>query len=63
MYSQVKSCILQNCQKWDFFITNKGVRQDENVSPLLFALFVNDIENHLLANGMLTLIMSLLITI
>ncbi len=23
----------------------------ENVSPLLFTLFVNDIEDHLLANG------------
>ncbi len=34
-----------------FFIINKGVRQGENVSPLLFALFVNDIEDHLLTNG------------
>ncbi len=34
-----------------FFISNKGVRQGKNLSPLLFALFVNDIEDHLLANG------------
>ncbi len=50
MYSQMKSCVL-NSQKSDFLITNKGVRQGENLSPLLFALFVNDIEDHLLANG------------
>ena len=51
MYSQVKSCVLLNGQKSDFFITNKGVRQGENLSPLLFALFVNDIEEYMLANG------------
>ncbi len=51
MFSQVKSCVQLNSKKSDFFITNKGVRQDENLSPLLIALFVNDIEDHLLANG------------
>ncbi len=34
-----------------FFITNKDVRPDEHLSALLFALFVNDIEDYLLANG------------
>ncbi len=42
---------LINSQKSHFFITNKGVRQGEKLSTLLFALFVNDIEDHLLANG------------
>ncbi len=52
IYSQVKSCVQLNSKKLDFFfITNKGVRQGENMWPLLFALFVNDIEDHLLANG------------
>ena len=33
------------------FISLRGVRQGENMSPLLFSLFVNDLEESLLQNG------------
>ncbi len=51
MYSQVYSCVLLNNQKSNFFITNKGVSQGENLSPKLFTLFENDIEDYLLGNS------------
>ena len=38
-------------KKSDFFVSSKGVRQGENLSPLLFALFVNDIEEYMLENN------------
>ncbi len=51
IYSQVKSYVQLNSKKSEFIITNKVVRQCENLSPLLFALFVTDIVDHLLANS------------
>ena len=44
LYAQVKSCVFLNGNRSDFFISARGVRQGENLSPLLFSLFVNDIE-------------------
>ena len=49
MYARVRSCVLLNGERSDYFIASKGVRQGENLSPLLFALFVNDLEEHLLS--------------
>ena len=40
MYSMVKSCIIINGVQTDYFICNTGVRQGENLSPILFALFL-----------------------
>jgi phosphotransferase system HPr-like phosphotransfer protein len=51
MYKQIKSCIRVNNEYSDFFPSFKGLRQGENLSPLLFALFVNDLEEFLLSNG------------
>ena len=51
MYAQIKSCVFLNGEKSDFFISARGVRQGENLSPLLFSLFVNDIENEFLKHG------------
>ena len=48
LYAQVKSCVFLNGKKSDFFISARGVRQGENLSPLLFSLFVNDIEDEFL---------------
>ena len=45
MYSNIKSCILVNNRKTDFFISNIGVRQGENLSPFLFIMFLNDLEH------------------
>ena len=47
MYTNIKSCISHNGFKSNFFTSNAGVRQGENLSPILFALFLNDLETHL----------------
>ena len=44
MYDNVKSCVMVDQQMTDTFICNMGVRQGENLSPLLFAFYVNDIQ-------------------
>ena len=44
MYSQAKSCIISGSDKSEMFDCNIGVRQGENLSPILFALFLNDFE-------------------
>ena len=44
MYSNLKSCVMSNSRKSDFFNCNIGVRQGENLSPFLFALYINDFE-------------------
>ena len=35
----------------DFFVSNVGVRQGGNLSPLLFCIYVDDLENYLSTNG------------
>ena len=47
LYKQTKSCIAINGQKSEFFHCEIGVRQGENLSPLLFAIFLNDLESFL----------------
>ena len=49
LYERVKSCVFLNGKKSDFFISARGVRQGENLSPLLFSLFVNDIEEEFIS--------------
>ena len=50
MYSNIKSCVSINGHLSDYFVSVNGVRQGENLSPFLFALFINDIEEHLTQN-------------
>ena len=50
MYSYIKSCVFFNQDVLDLFICNIGVRQGENSSSLLFAFYVNDMEEQLLEN-------------
>ena len=43
LYSNAKSCVRQGSTCSNFFMSNVGVRQDENLSPVLFAIFWNDL--------------------
>jgi len=47
MYDQAKSCVQYGHCFSGFFSCNIGVRQGENLSPLLFAVYLNDFECHL----------------
>ena len=38
-------------QHFRVFYCEKGVRQGENLSPLLFAIYMNDLENFLSTSG------------
>ena len=51
MYANIKSCVSLGGEQSDYFISLKGVRQGENLSPLLFSLFVNDLEESLVDKG------------
>ena len=48
MYNGIKSCVSANGQDSPFFACECGVRQGENLSPVLFALYLNDLESYLL---------------
>ena len=48
MYQKSKSCVPVNGEKSQFFSSFAGVRQGEILSPLLFAFYINDLENFLL---------------
>mgnify|MGYP001494805153 CR=1 FL=1 len=47
MYKNAKSCVMVGTEKSDYFQSFTGVRQGENLSPLLFALFLNDLKTQL----------------
>ena len=47
MYSEVKSCIQTNGKLTEFFSCSLGLRQEENLSPILFALLVNALKEYL----------------
>ena len=51
MYKNIKSCVNSDGNLSDFFISVNGMRQGVNMSPFLFALFVNDIEQFLVQYG------------
>ena len=44
MYENIKSCVTNNGNYSVFFPCRIGVRQGEHLSPFLFALYINDIE-------------------
>jgi len=47
LYSNAKSCVSTKNEYSQFFTSNIGVKQGENLSPVLFALFLNDLQDHL----------------
>ena len=47
MYQAVKSCV-KLCDNYsNFFYLSKGLRQGETISPIMFSLFVEDLEMYL----------------
>ena len=51
MYNNIKSRVVTPDGNSAFFPCCKGVRQGENLSPILFSLYLNDLENYLMTNG------------
>ena len=47
IYNNAKSCVMVNNIQSQFFNVQCGVRQGENLSPLLFALFLNDMNDYI----------------
>ena len=45
LYASAKSCVKQGHMKSTLFSSNVGVRQGENLSPILFSLFLNDLSD------------------
>ncbi|XP_056016752.1 uncharacterized protein LOC130053469 [Ostrea edulis] len=55
MYMGIKLMIKINGMSTDFFTCNVGVRQGENLSPFLLALYINDLEYFLQEKGIIGL--------
>ena len=51
LYQNIKSCIAYSGNQSCFFQSYCGVRQGENLSPALFSLFLNDLENYLFSHN------------
>jgi hypothetical protein len=47
MYSGIKSRVVYNCNKTEYFACNVGVSQGENIFPFLFSFYLNDLEQFL----------------
>ena len=45
LYNKAKSCVRANNRTSGYFPCSVGVRQGENLSPLLFAIYLNDFKN------------------
>ena len=52
MYDGIKSCVSLNGESSDFFACNCEVRQVENVSRVIFSLYLNDLETFLIHKGL-----------
>ena len=43
LYNETLSCVQINNIRTDWFVTNQGVRQGDNLSPTLFNIYINDL--------------------
>ena len=53
MYRDVKSKVKFNNKLSDEFSCMTGVRQGECLSPILFAMYINDIEKEFITRGLM----------
>ena len=51
MYESAKSCVRTNGSVSSFFQCTAGVRQGENLSPILFAIYLNDFKEYLIGKS------------
>lgn len=51
MYSNIKSCVWFNGEFTEYFSSEIGLRQGESLSPVLFSLFLNDMQASLESYG------------
>ena len=51
MYKGIKSKVQIGHDVSDYFMCKVGVRQGENLSPFLFSIYINNLEDYLLRNG------------
>ena len=52
MYSGIESSISVNGENSPFFACDCGDRQEENLSPVLLSLYLNDLESFLMHKGL-----------
>ena len=50
IYMGIKSCVSLNGQYSDVFVSENGLRQGENLSPIYFSLFLNNLNEFMIAH-------------
>ena len=51
MYTKAKACVKTRHGLSQFFVSNVGLGQGGNLSPVLFSLFLNDLKGFLTSNN------------
>ena len=53
MYDNIKLCVKHNGSFSALFISETGIRQGKNLSPILFYLYLNNLQLNMSSNGAL----------